>query len=93
MCMNYVHHKISIYKKDFPSRLAMKHQVTCIYPFNLLVSPPLIYSHHRCGEQTQPSKALLGAKPGKKLVGIAGIGMLVVSPKPAVRSAAMVVAE
>ena len=40
---------------------------------------------------SHPSKALLGAIPGKNEVGIAGIGILVIRPKPTVKSAAIVV--
>lgn len=40
-----------------------------------------------------PSKAEAGVAPGKKLVGIAGISMETVNPKPAVTSAAIVEAE
>jgi len=38
-----------------------------------------------------PSKALIGVTPGKKLVGIVGIGMLAVVAKPEAKSPARVV--
>ncbi len=48
--------------------------------------PPFLVS------PTHPSNALAGVAPGKKLVGIAGIGILAVIPNAVFKSAAIVVA-